>query len=345
MLKAVFIFCLFIAVSTKISGSDHFKLPFYPSDTAARSSSQGWELILQKSSEFEYGNAFFFHLHVPKTGGTNFQNNVIKTWQENNCGIGETTWPWNNFNQNGYKNFELSKFLEDKTCKVLTFQADYLNLVNYVDYFYNDPNGVKNTTARDMLVMTFVRAPIDHVRSLMSQGYITHINKNKTKPNPKSQRCLDPKNLKHFYDPDQKHKSQPCTSYQMQNNQVHTLGLGSVSRAKHTLSAMFAVGLASHYEESVCLFQYQLGQMNPKACSCEAIAHHRETGAFNAWESRKGLFHLTDDDIRRIEQITAQDRMLYEHASLIFYHRVMKVKQLSNVSILCDDDWLHGIAT
>lgn len=319
-------------------------LPLYPPDDGAKRSTTSWKLIVQESEDYKYSNGFFFHLHIPKTGGTHFQRQVINVWQGNNCGIGYESWPYNDFSKTGSKDFSIPRYFDDRSCKVLTFETNFYDLEKYIDIFYKDKYGKRNTTNRDLLVFSFIRSPMDHIRSLIAQEHMTHrFRLNNGFPDDKrAKRCLNPSTkLRDYYDATSPETS--CSGYTMTNTQVRALGIGSISKAKHTVDSIFGLGLASHYEEAVCLFSYQLGQFNGEACSCQAINHYRSTTKHKEWISKKGLFQINDDDIKRIEQITSKDQILHSYAARLFYKRIMLVQDLTNVTILCPWDWLHGL--
>lgn len=317
-----------------------------------------------------YPNAIFFHLHIPKSGGTNFRDNGLRVAVYHNCGIKES-WTYDSIAHSGMKDFNLAQYMEDKKCRSVSFEPKYEDYSQYIGNFWPNRNnnpvlykpeakptkkeslgysygGVDQAdhpeAYRDLLVFALLRRPIDHVRSMISQFYKLYVEQ---PDHPNAKRCLGG-NLSVFYDP---LPDQECAGYNFHNQQVWKYGGGSLDKAKNTIESVFGLGLESHYEESMCLWQWQLGQMNKTKCNCEAIrAFRKEFGkhpeampGVGSYTSPKGQFRITRSDLSRIMQITMMDEALHVHASKIFIIRMYEIWEKSGHKVLCDDDVLNSL--
>ena len=292
--------------------------------------------VIDLKRRYKYPNGFFFFYHIPKTGGSNFRNNILQIKGVNHCGL-SMTWPYDPITDSGIKNFDLLKFWNMPYCQVLCFEAKYLHIQSYVNNFWPSIDKSENQR-RDMLVFTFLRRPFDHVRSMISQTYKQFlVNENATL----SKSCLKGP-LKNFYNPASSDLA--CSAYSMSNAQVALLGGGSLMNAKTVVDKLFAFGLNSWYEESICLFQFQLGQFNKEKCTCQYISEKRlDKREGSAYPSPHDDFRFSDADIYDIGEVTLADDALYIYSARIFYKRIKYVEKKTGVQVLCANSTLKDL--
>ena len=59
--------------------------------------------------------------------------------------------------------------------------------------------------------------------------------------------------------------------YNLHNLQTTVLSNGNLTEATNIIDKMFWVGITEHYDASMCLLAYQLGQFNPNLCDCKLL--------------------------------------------------------------------------
>mmetsp|Transcript_142103 Transcript_142103/g.345252 ORF Transcript_142103/g.345252 Transcript_142103/m.345252 type:complete len:393 (-) Transcript_142103:80-1258(-) len=112
----------------------------------------------------------------------------------------------------------------------------------------------------------------------------------------------------------------------------------NITQALDNLGSAWFVGIAEHYQASICLLQLQLGEALPKYCDCrnpqqwKTFPGTRE----NDGKHKTKLDELSQDTLRQIDELTAMDWQLYKAGEQRFVREVRKMEQVHNTKILCN---------
>ena len=119
-----------------------------------------------------------------------------------------------------------------------------------------------------------------------------------------------------------------CEFYQLNNMQTSLMGDGSLKEAIKQLRNLFWIGITEHYDASICLLSYQLGQLNKSKCSCSGwLVRPMNRGppkyshSLHAIKQGFDWLHL--------------DTMLYQEAYKIFLLRIYAAERESGHEFLC----------
>merc|ERR1712174_185375 len=92
----------------------------------------------------------------------------------------------------------------------------------------------------------------------------------------------------------------------------------SLQAALTQLRNLFFIGIADHYDVSVCLLSYQVGVFDYERCTCP-----RHNPSQPHLTNRPGELKLSQKDVKLLNQWTTMDHILYNEALHIFNNRVL----------------------
>lgn len=156
-------------------------------------------------------------------------------------------------------------------------------------------------------LLTFFRTPISHVLSAV--GHMTR---------KKIKKCTG---LKLAMSPE-------CDFYKIDNIQTTYLGSRDLSTSLQNLHNLFWIGITEHYDASVCLLSYQLGQFDSRKCNC--------AGTLVKPGNRGIKVSHSLPDLRDVGHLTQLDTVLYQNAYELFLKRVYYAEKDLGLPILCE---------
>ena len=171
--------------------------------------------------------------------------------------------------------------------------------------YTNLSNSLRHSTNKAKLLVLF-RTPLSHVLSAVG-----HMTRKRIDACSGIQRAM----------------SKECTFYKLDNIQTTYLGQRDLAAALQNLENLFWIGITEHYDASICLLSYQLGQFNPSKCNC--------TGTLVKPGNRGINIRHSLPDIREVSKLTNLDSILYERAYEIFLKRVYNAEKKLGFPILC----------
>jgi hypothetical protein len=167
-------------------------------------------------------------------------------------------------------------------------------------------NSLSPDSTAKMLV--FFRTPMSHVISA-----IGHM-KRKRLPD-----CYDIKSS----------LSDDCKFYQLNNMQTTIMGNRDINVAIQNVRSLFWIGITEHYDASICLLSYQLGQFDNHKCNC--------TGKLVKPMNRGARFEYSVSDLGEVSKATDLDSILYQEAYKIFLLRIHHAEKILGYDILCEN--------
>ena len=272
----------------------------------------------------DYPGEFFFHLHIPKTGGTTFAQCLL-------C--------WNN---------ELVYFPPKETGK---YTCSFVNIASLkkpgqnrhktivsceIHRLGNLPSFLEQLQLPNARILTFIRRPIDHLFSAILH-FLLH--------NPNENPC---RNFREVIEADENPRVHRCHHYDLKNMQTATLSLSDdadISKAITFVSKnVFHFGITSFYRTSLCLLAYQLGLLSfhTEVCDCSQIRDtgvrhvngQHDSGQNNSVITSANI--LSDDDLMILEaKYINLDRVLYDVSFRLFLERVLIAEKDEGISLMC----------
>lgn len=135
-------------------------------------------------------------------------------------------------------------------------------------------------------------------------------------------------------------RSSGCSEYDVDNGQTSWLADGDVDRGISIIRQLFGLGITEYHEESMCLFQYQLGQFNSNRCNYKYLEKIKGDRSSKIWSTDKTHHSFeTELGMRDLlhEHIT-KDMQLWSEAMRIFAARVRHVERETGVTLLNPSD-------
>lgn len=123
------------------------------------------------------------------------------------------------------------------------------------------------------------------------------------------------------------------------NFQLKRLGARSVAEGKQILSEhMFFFGVIEHWQPSICLLNYQLGQFDRIKCDlCEAHGGVKTSWIGHRTAKEEKGSTLDVSLVKQMQRINRLDSELYTWAMEEFKGRVRQVEQKEGVKMLCNE--------
>lgn len=157
-------------------------------------------------------------------------------------------------------------------------------------------------------ILVFFRNPMSHVLSAVG-----HMNRKGIKECKGLERAI----------------SGNCSFYNLDNMQTTYFADRDLSAALKHLKSLFWIGITEHYDASICLLSYQLGQFDPSKCNC--------TGKLVRPMNRGARFTHPLRSISEVRKLTILDLILYEEAYELFLKRVHYAETDLGHPILCEN--------
>lgn len=135
-------------------------------------------------------------------------------------------------------------------------------------------------------------------------------------------------------------KSSKCTLYDVGNGQTQWLAKGNTTLGISIMRTLFGLGITEYHEESMCLFQFQLGQFNKKRCNYKYISKMKVDGSSRIWSSNKTHHRFENEPGMRemLLHYSTKDMVLWTEAMKIFAQRIRYVENEMNVQIIDSND-------
>ena len=121
--------------------------------------------------------------------------------------------------------------------------------------------------------------------------------------------------------------SPECTFYKLDNLQTAHIGDKDLETALTRLNNLFWIGITEHYDASICLLSYQLGQFDSTRCNC--------SGTLVKPGNRGASLKHRLPDLRDVYKRTYQDTVLYQRAYELFLLRIHTAESDVGSPILC----------
>jgi hypothetical protein len=228
------------------------------------------------------------HIHIPKTGGTAFR----LLFNSDNCG-----YPADGASERAYN---IVADLNQNRRHCIFFSHEFKSLTRL-----HSALGVSSSRAPRTLM--FFRDPIMHAVSAVG-----HMLRKRVKGCETISRAA----------------LGQCKFYNLNNMQTTIVGNRDVEAAISNMRKVFWIGIVEHYDASICLLAYQLGQLNKKACSCSGWlvapanrGHPKYTHSYKSIEVGYQQLYL--------------DNVLYQEAYKTFLLRVHNAETASGHQFLC----------
>jgi hypothetical protein len=276
-----------------------------------------------------YPKNVFYHLHIPKTGGTTFLG-CLKCWDKDALtyvASASSGWQCPGINIPELKEGVKKNKTHVVSCEI-SGEGGQLN--SFLRAF-NTPS---------VRILTFIRNPIDHVFSALMHYKAAAKRKNA---------CATFDAV--FASDTPGSKSTKCEHYPMRNMQTTALspaspkGAANLSEAVTFISKnVFHFGITSYYRASLCLLAYQLGQLNMQKSSCDCsktvidVKHSNDNSKkkLPGQEGVTGMEVLSPDSQKILEtEYINLDNVLYHVALQLFLQRVLIAERESGMPLLC----------
>lgn len=261
-----------------------------------------------------YPSQFFYHLHIPKTGGQSLGHAIHSSATDPmyNCHLSPCC--KDSMTQNN-KLVETVKGYGN--CSFLSYEMSPEQVDRVMSIPGNNYKGI-----------SFFRDPMEHALSALQHMSAHH-----------KEGC---KSAKEYL------SGKHCLMYNLTNLQTRVMGYDSttknglsLSKAIERMNKLFFVGLTEQYVASICLLRYQLGQFRKSECDCRRsqaedgtlIPRTQNTGSY---DSDKLAYSHTD--ILQLRSSLELDYTLYEHAKMLFYQRVAALEEKLNIQMICPDN-------
>ena len=271
----------------------------------------------------DYPGEFFFHLHIPKTGGSTFAQCLV-CWNSDlvyyskrdgrvhvcaavNMGLLHEQM------QSGHK-------------KIVSCEIQRLGHL---------PSFLWKLRTPKVRIITFIRHPFEHLFSAFMHMILG---------NPIANPC---RNIRQIIEADTDPSVFQCSRYNLINMQTSAMSLSDDANIAEAISFVsknvFHFGITGFYRPSLCLLAYQLGvlSLHAEVCDCSRISdtHVRHDNDHNKRENHSiasSAKILSDDDLMILEsKYINLDRVLYDVSLRLFLERVMIAEKDEGISLLC----------
>ena len=263
-----------------------------------------------------YPDKFFYHIHVPKTGGQSLFLAIVDTPKEPkyNC----NTLPCCDKTLNAQDDL-IGRIGGQGNCSFFSYEVK--------------PAMVNSVMGRDPAVfkgMSFFRDPMEHAFSALQH-----------------MKTMRPKEA--CQNATQYLAGEKCKMYNISNLQTTRMGYSpaagemDLATAIERTNKLFFVGIVQHYAASICLLRYQLGQFHKEACDCRRKVDQAGSiipSVVNAGHYDRAHPEYSLDNFKKLRSRLELDYVLWNHALLLFYSRVRQVEQLHDIEMICGEDGL-----
>lgn len=275
-----------------------------------------------------YPNAFFLFIHIPKSGGTTFNVRTCPKRLEScgmDCGCGNCATPTYYTAAEGLHYPVLNSFM-NSSCPMLSYEMNY----DGFKWAYHHPVPHEG---RPLFAITFIREPYNFIRSQLSH-YISFY-RSKTSSRQYSDRRIQCVNASQHFN-----ESSGCNRYHLDNGQTSWLANGDINTGLSIIRRIFGLGITEYHEESMCIFQFQLGQFNKKRCNCNYLKKIKRKKTSKIWNSPLTSFAFEAESgiTELMMKYTRLDNILWAGAMKIFAHRLRYLEEKTQVKLLCPDD-------
>ena len=270
-----------------------------------------------------YPGQFFYHLHIPKTGGMTFLD-CLRCWDreaESDTASYEDGWTCDGVNINKLKD-QISKKLKNiVSCEI--------KVAGQLNSFLTSANMPK------MKIITHIRKPTELIFSAIIQYY--------TDP-----RIINPcRNFRELIQADASPDAIQCERYVLQNMQTAALSPRKVANITEAIAFLskniFHFGMTSYYRASLCLLAFQLKQlkMHSAVCDCrrynQSVLRHSNRNHDKVGHTKiSDVKLLSASDMKVLEsKYINMDNVLYQTALSLFLHRIIIAEKSANMQLLC----------
>ena len=313
----------------KIAMVDYPPQQLIPNETKLRNVNENCDCLINFDSR-AYSEESFFHLHIPKTGGSTFADCLL-CWDEAATYFAPK--------ETGeylckYVNTTLVKSqLQSGERKVVSCE---IQVPGHLPIFLGKlyiPN---------LRIVTFIRQPLAHIFSAIMHFL------NQPGRNP----C---KTFQDIVRADEDHHAPQCYRYNLHNMQTSALSIGHTPNISQAITFLtknaFHFGITNFYRTSYCLLAFQLGQLllhaNVCDCSRHSIKQLRHSNDHNTKKGHEIIANakiLSDDDLITLEsKYINLDRMLYQASLHLFLERVIIAEKAVGFPLLCADTDGEGV--
>lgn len=109
-----------------------------------------------------------------------------------------------------------------------------------------------------------------------------------------------------------------------------------VDAAIKNMQSLWFVGVAEHFHESLCLWEYQYRGTLPIYCDCASGAKRPPFKSDSHGVAHHSVNDLSEDQLRRIDELTRHDRILYKEVIKEFMERLHEVEHTTGKTIMCN---------
>lgn len=271
-----------------------------------------------------YPDAFFFFIHIPKSGGSSFNLRICPNVLSDcgvECGCGNCGQPTWIDNPTIFPN--LFDYANNLLCPILSFEMPFEGFWEA----YREP--ARPEIKRKTYMITFIRNPFNYIKSQIGHYIARHHTsfRNGDKSEHTIQ-CMDAG--QHF------NESSGCNDYHLKNGQTQWLANGDPKLAMSIIDKLFGVGITEYHAESMCLFQYQLGQFNKKRCHYKHLHEAGKLDNSKIWSTPERFLEFEKDHRMRDMMLNSvrDDIDLWMHALKVFVHRLRAVERATGAKLI-----------
>ena len=269
----------------------------------------------------DYPEMFFFHLHIPKTGGRTFLE-CLKCWDKSSLVHHSTTrtrkrkWLCTDIDMNKLNIGIRRNKRHIVSCEISGGGGVIKSFVNSIQ-------------VPDVKILTIIRNPMDHLFSALMHFKLLGNRKN---PCKNFQELISNKD---------------CEHYDLKNMQTTALSVSDAANITEAVSMItrhvFHFGITKYYRASLCLLAYQIGQLSyhREVCDCSVpsdlvVKHSNDISRVNgvAYSSDSDVLSQATQKLLEREYINL-DNVLFHVALHLFLQRVLLAEQDSNMKLLC----------
>ena len=264
-----------------------------------------------------YPGNFFFHFHIPKTGGTSFRA-CLKCWDVQSLSFHSERHllKCSHFDTNTLSMEIQSNTKHAVSCESVSKRGGFMqSLVNNLHI------------SSSVRIITHIRKPLDHIFSALM-----HYKVNNNRPCETFHDILTNKTCEHYHIDN------------MQTKSLSSRDAANITEAVDFVSIhAFHFGITEYFRASLCLLAYQLGQLTSSGNMCDCSKNSDvQTKHFNAAKTRTG--HVTKSMSNVLSPATHKilqekfinlDNVLYHVAMQVFLQRVIIAERESGVQLLC----------
>ena len=266
-----------------------------------------------------YSEDFFFHLHIPKTGGRTFLD-CLNCWNKH-----MVITPDVGFLCYGVNIPNLKSLVQNKTKRVVSCEIKEERQLSYILHELNMPA---------LKIITHIRKPVELLFSAVIQYYT-----DRSVYNP----C---RNFREIIEADMNPDAMQCERYSLQNIQTSALSPGKVADVGEAVAFLsknvYHFGITTFYRASLCLLAYQMGQLRMHStCDCSKNSEFsirqsnlNENKAGHGEISSEQLLSAHDMKVLEKKYINL-DNMLYHIALDLFVQRILLAERETRMQLLC----------